>query len=519
MIRYVSGLIFMLPFIGFSQEDWSKKYAQEIDAETLKKHLTIIASDEYAGRETGYAGQKKAEKYLIEQFKKLGMAPGNNGSYIQEFDVVTSQPDGKLTVDDKTYDFLSEFYFYYKFEKDFNVDQIVFAGYGVDSEKYSDYKDIDVKGKIVMILEDEPYDKKGRSLVTKKKTESEWSYSWKKKYETAIKNGAAGMITIVQDYENKRELVKGFLSSPRMSLAGNEEKDELADAPPFIYISEKLANNILSKTGTDLSKLKKQISKTKRPASMDINIKVSMDFLPKGDELKSSNVLAFLEGSDKKEEVLVITAHYDHIGQNGDLIYNGADDDGTGTVTLLELAQAFKKAKEEGHGPRRSILFMPVSGEEKGLLGSEYYSENPVYPLEKTVADLNIDMIGRHDTLHTHSNYVYLIGSDRLSSELHEISENANKTYTNLELDYTYNEKDDPNQFYYRSDHYNFARKGIPVIFYFSGVHEDYHEATDTVDKIEFEKMTTIAKLVFHTAWELANREDKIKVDQPIEWD
>ncbi len=519
MIRSFSFLLISLPLFGSAQEDLSKKYAKEIDAETLKKHLMVIASDEYAGRETGFEGQKKTEKYLVEQFKKIGLAPGNNGSYVQEFDVVTSKPEGSLTVDDKQYDFLSEFYFYYKFEKDFSEDDIIFAGYGIDSDNYSDYKNLDVEGKIVMILEDEPFDKKGKSLVTRKKKESEWSYSWKKKYETAVKQGAAGMITIVQDYENKRELVRGYLSSPRMSLVSNDEKDELADAPPMIYMSEKLANSILSKKETNLEEIKQAITKTKKSISHTVPVKMTMDFLPQGDRLKSSNVLAFLEGTDKKEEVLIITAHYDHLGKNGDLIFNGADDDGTGTVSLLELAQAFKQAKDDGNGPRRSILFMPVSGEEKGLLGSEYYSENPVYPIEKTVADLNIDMIGRHDTLHNHSNYVYLIGSDRLSSELHEISEKVNKTYTNLELDYTYNEKDDPNQFYYRSDHYNFARKGVPVIFYFSGVHEDYHEATDTVDKIEFGKMTTIARLVFHTAWELANRDEKIKVDQPIEWD
>jgi Zn-dependent M28 family amino/carboxypeptidase len=157
---------------------------------------------------------------------------------------------------------------------------------------------------------------------------------------------------------------------------------------------------------------------------------------------------------------------------------------------------------------------MTVSGEEKGLLGSSYYSEHPEFPLKNTVCDLNIDMIGRRDEKHKDNpDYIYLIGSDKLSSQLHAISENANKTYSNLELDYTYNDEKDKNRFYYRSDHYNFAKKGIPVIFYFNGVHADYHKETDEVEKIEFSKMEKITRLVFFTAWELANRNERIIVD------
>ena len=179
------------------------------------------------------------------------------------------------------------------------------------------------------------------------------------------------------------------------------------------------------------------------------------------------------------------------------------------------MAKAFAKAKKEGKGPRRSILFMTVAGEEKGLLGSEYYSEHPVYQLANTVCDLNIDMIGRLDKAHEgNADYIYLIGADKLSKELHDISEKANKTYSNLELDYTYNDENDPNRYYYRSDHYNFAKNNIPVIFYFNGVHEDYHKETDEVQKIDFAKMEKITRLVFFTAWELANRTERIKLDK-----
>lgn len=230
-------------------------------------------------------------------------------------------------------------------------------------------------------------------------------------------------------------------------------------------------------------------------------------------KVKGENVLGYIEGSDLKEELVVITAHYDHLGKHDSLVYNGADDDGSGTVATLEIAEAFMLAKKEGKGPRRSVLIMPVSGEEKGLLGSKYYTDNPVYALENTVANLNIDMIGRVDEYHENPDYVYLIGSDRLSTELHEISERVNEKHFNLELDYTFNAKDDPNRYYYRSDHYSFAKNNIPVIFYFNGVHEDYHKTTDTVEKINFEKIEKISRLVFLTAWELANRDDRPLVD------
>lgn len=229
----------------------------------------------------------------------------------------------------------------------------------------------------------------------------------------------------------------------------------------------------------------------------------------------SENVLAFIEGSEKPEEIIVISAHYDHVGMDSDgNVFNGADDDASGTVAVMEIARIFGKAKKEGNGPKRSILFLHATAEEIGLVGSRYYSENPIFPLKNTVANLNIDMIGRIDpNKEDNPEYIYLIGSNKLSQELHNISEQANKMYVNLELDYTFNDDNDPNRFYYRSDHYNFAKHGIPVIFYFNGVHEDYHKITDTPEKIEYDLLAKRTQLIFHTAWELANRKDRIKVD------
>ena len=229
--------------------------------------------------------------------------------------------------------------------------------------------------------------------------------------------------------------------------------------------------------------------------------------------IKGENIIGFIEGSDLKDQIVVITAHYDHLGTKDSLIYNGADDNGSGTVAIMEIAEAFMLAKKEGNGPRRSILIMPVSAEEKGLLGSKYYAENPIYPLENTIANLNVDMIGRIDDYHDNPNYVYLIGSDRLSTELHDISESVNDKYINLELDYRYNDVEDPNRYYYRSDHYNFAKNNIPVIFYFNGVHDDYHKPSDTIEKIHFPKVEKISRYIFLTAWELANREERLKLN------
>lgn len=235
----------------------------------------------------------------------------------------------------------------------------------------------------------------------------------------------------------------------------------------------------------------------------------------KGVEVETENVAAIIKGSIFPEEYIVISSHLDHIGIKNGEINNGADDDGSGTVALLEIAEAFKMAADVGQGPKRSLIFLHFTGEEKGLLGSSYYANNPLYPLTQTMTNLNVDMIGRTDPKREDKdpNYIYLIGADRLSQDLHDISEATNTKYTQFKLDYTFNEEKDPNRFYYRSDHYNFAKNNIPVIFYFSGTHEDYHKPGDTPDKIMYDLLAKRTQLIFYTAWELANRTDKIRLN------
>ena len=282
--------------------------------------------------------------------------------------------------------------------------------------------------------------------------------------------------------------------------------------PDTWYVNEKIAQAIMGDDYAAAAQSGKAL-----PKAYTANI--HLGFRKSSLKLQSSDVLGFLEGTDLKDQVLVLSAHYDHLGKRDTVIWYGADDDGSGTVSILELAQAFAKAKAAGKGPRRSILFLANSGEEKGLLGSEYFSDHPTYPLDHMTADLNIDMIGRIDPNRKYGdsmNYVYVVGSDKLSSELKPISEGNNKKYSKLELDYKFDDPNDPDRIYYRSDHFNFARKGVPIIFYFDGINNDYHRPTDTPDKINYDLLEKRARLVFYTAWEMANRNDMIKRDIPL---
>lgn len=506
------GLL-LISIVSNAQDSIQIKYAKTISAQDLSKHLHVLASDEYEGRETGKKGQQMAAEYIANHFKDNNIPGGNIGEYYQQFPLKVQYPEGvELFINSKKFEFLKDYYFYRGFN-DTNIvsREIVFAGYGIEDSLYNDFEGLDVKGKIVLAIDGEPY-KKGVSVISNSNKPSKWSTNYRIKRKVAKDKGALALLIIQADISDKMEKKKHHITTPSMTL--DIEKNSGNKSLPVFYISEKIGNEILG-DGQLINELKEKIDKKGKPVQTSTKGTFIVKMNRKVEKISSENVLGFIEGTDKKDEVVILTAHYDHIGvdEKGN-VYNGADDDGSGTVAIMELAQAFAQAKANGNGPRRSILIMPIAGEEKGLLGSEWYSKNPVYPFEKTVADLNIDMIGRIDSIHNgNPNYIYVIGSNMLSTELHNINEQANITYVNLELDYTYNEKDEPNRYYYRSDHYNFAKNNIPVIFYFNGVHEDYHQATDTVDKIDFNKMEKITRLVFHTAWELANREEMIKVD------
>lgn len=507
------------PFLTATED--APPFAATITAADLKSYLEVLASDEFQGRETGTEGQRKAAEFIAKHFEKLGLpAIGDDDSYLQKIAFTAEKWDGgqiNLHINDKRSRHLTEFYSFPSTNshlESYATDEVVFLGYGIDDKQYSDYKGVDVKGKTILIYKDEPMKKNGKSHITGTKKASTWSSNWRKKLEVAHQHGVKMVLIIDPDIKENISKNRNSLLSSQMKMGeGGNAEGRYANN---MFISSTLARKVVGNEMSDFTKKRDLIKKKGRPSSMVLSSKIDIVQKKEVKQLLGSNVLGFLEGSDPKlkDEVIAVTAHYDHLGMRGKSIYNGADDNGTGTSAVMDLAQAFVEAKNNGKGPRRSVLFMLVSGEEKGLLGSEYYSEHPIFPLENTVVNVNVDMIGRTDKKHPNDpNYIYVIGSNRLSTDLHDINEAANKAYTKIDLDYTYNAKNDPNRFYYRSDHYNFAKKGIPAIFFFSGVHADYHRTSDTVDKIMFDKMENISKLVFYTTWELANRDDRIRVN------
>ncbi|MGM5470134.1 M28 family metallopeptidase [Flavobacteriaceae bacterium LMO-SS05] len=482
-------------------------YAQTITSAELKEMLYIYASDEFEGRETGEPGQKKAVNYLRQHYIDMGIAsPLSGDDYFQEVPLEKQKsPEISITLDGKVYKNSEDFVSMGNVTTStLSIDDIVYAGYGIETENYSDYKTIDVKDKVVLIKAGEPKNADGTYITSGTSSPTKWSngrQAMASKRDIAKNKGAKALILMDGDsfvrYAAYYAAAEKSGHSGRLSLKSN--------TPEMIQL---IANDQFGKALYD------QITKNDIPKTLHKSLTIAIK--SHSEDLYSENVVAFIKGSEKPDEIIVISAHLDHEGIKDGQIYNGADDDGSGTVAILEIAEAFKQAVTDGHGPKRSILFLHVTGEEKGLLGSKYYTDvDPIFPLANTVADLNIDMIGRIDPKHTNKqNYIYLIGSDKLSTELHNISEEANKKYTQIKLDYTYNDENDPNRFYYRSDHYNFAKNNVPIIFYFNGTHADYHKPTDTPDKIEYDFYETRTRLVFYTAWELANRDQRIVVDK-----
>ncbi|RZS93824.1 M28 family peptidase [Aquimarina brevivitae] len=483
-----------------------EQYAQTITSEDLKTALYTYASDEFQGRETGQPGQKKAVNFLKENYESYGIpAAQDNGDYFQNVPLnILKLPTVTFSVQDKSFTYVEDFVSASASKTGkITADQIVYVAHGIETDSYSSYGDMDVTDKVVLIKYGEPKKEDGTNVISGTTEMSKWSnprQEFRAKREVAMNKGAKAIL--FYSPQMYPQIAAWFgRDSGSMTLA-NDMEDSY-----FFFINTNVATTLLS----DIEK---------NDTAEAIDTKITMDFTNNVESLASENVAAFIKGSEKPEEIIVISAHLDHEGVKDGEVYNGADDDGSGTVAVLEIAEAFSKAVKDGKGPKRSILFLNVTGEEKGLLGSKYYTDvAPIFPLDQTIANLNIDMIGRTDPNRKsdNRNYVYLIGSDKLSTELHEISEAVNKKYTNIELDYTFNDENDPNRFYYRSDHYNFAKNNIPVIFYFNGTHADYHKPSDTPDKIQYDLLENRARLVFYTAWELANRDSRIVVDKAME--
>jgi hypothetical protein len=504
--------VFSLPLIATAQkkDKAAMKAAATITAADMKKHLYIIASKEMEGRDTPSPGLEKAASYIETYFKSLGLQPGNKDSYRQFY---TLYKDGLmqsvLGVNGKT---LAPFTDYQPiFTSNIapvTFSDVVFAGFGIVDSSRNDYAKADVKGKVALVLDGAPSDYKAPSNMRGQMAPA----SVNGKIATALAKGAAGVLVVYTNFPRKAGVTQA-------NWRNRENGGRMGNQSPVmaISISTETAASIM---GDDGKNIFEKAKKGEAPLK-EYKAAIVFSLSKKNETTTVSNVLGLLEGTDKKDEYVIITAHYDHIGKTNDTtIYYGADDDGSGTTAILELAQAFVAAKKAGKGPRRSILFMTVSGEEKGLWGSYHYVNNPVYPLDKTTVDLNIDMIGRTSAEYAKRedsvNYIYIIGDDKLSSDLAPITDMANN-YLKMKLDRKYNDLNHPSRYYYRSDHYNFAEKGVPIIFYFNGTHADYHRITDTPDKINYPMMAKRAQLVFYTAWEMANRNEMLKRDKTLE--
>ena len=505
--------------IGFAQADNAAKYAATITTADLKKHLTIIASDEMEGRETGTEGQRKAAAYIETQFKLLGLQPAAplNG-YQQLYPLYQdSLISSELKINGKTATFGKDYFSQANLSEtgSFNGKKIVFAGYGIDDSLYSDYNGLDVKGKIVVFFLGEPK-KDGKYIISGTTRGSAWTFpGTSRKLAAAAAKGAIGAFIVNPNMATFQPATIESAKKSNVYFPRNTTGKMINHA----FLSHEFAGSVINNFDS-LLKVVKTNGQIDQQWAFEKKVKATFKYDKFKSVINASNVLGVIEGTDKKDEFVFLTAHYDHLGKHDGKIYYGADDDGSGTCAVIEMADAFAQAKAAGAGPRRTIVFMTVSGEEKGLWGSEYYSDHPVFPLDKTSVDLNTDMVGRIDTERKTDdtlNYVYVIGHDKLSSDLPVINEGVNKKYTNLVFDYKYDDPKDQNRIYFRSDHYNFARKGVPILFFYDGMLKaDYHKPTDTVDKITWDLYEKRTRMIFHTAWEMANRDEMLKRDIPL---
>ncbi len=510
-------LLFCIKII-YCQSNDAAVYASSITGEDLKKHLTIIAGADMEGRETGTSGQRWAAAYIENHFKEIGLVPPPTLSGYQQFyplfkDSIVSST---LKINGKKFQPVRDFYLSVKSNdaEQVTADQLVFAGYGISEKNYDDYKGKNVQGKVVIMFFGEPV-LDGKYIVSGTADYSSYTYPGiSSKIKIAKEKGAAAVVIINQ-----------ASSSIENYTVINSAADFLPDEPGanlnYIYLSHPGAKKMLHAWKPEQLIAKAlQLQPLNAENISPINASFSLRYKKQRKQVNASNVIGILEGTDKKDEYVFLTAHYDHLGIVNGKIYYGADDDGSGTCAVLQMAAAFAKAKAAGYGPRRSIVFMTVSGEEKGLWGSEHYTNNPVLPLEKTSVDLNTDMIGRIDTERNKpdtANYVYVVGHDKISTELGTLNEAVNNKYTQLVIDYKFDDPSDPEQIFTRSDHYNFAVKGVPVLFFYDGMLKgDYHKPTDTVDKINWALYEKRTKLIFYTAWEIANRDKMIKRDLPV---
>ncbi len=537
-----SSLVTTLP-VTYAQRaaDKSKKSAASvisqrgvdtIAASQLRDYLTFIASDEMEGRDTPSRGLDTTAKFLAMNLARWGFKPASDdNSFLQRIELHRNRADTGQTKIELNGRSLTAGTDYLPIGGAGDVSgQLVFAGSGwlVKSKEIDAYKDVDPTGRIAVIVGAPNMPPRGLSRADLGK-QGENSIN---PTEYARSKGVVGLIYVpdfqyLANWQNNRQR----LMERGSTVVAKFQQTPTSSPLPSIVISPEVANSLfLGEKQTAAGIFNASYGPSQQtPFLMGNAKKVTMNVANNVETIPTQNVVAVWEGSDPvlKAEYVALGAHYDHVGSGcpptgTDRICNGADDDGSGTTALLAMAEALAKAPAR---PKRSVLFVWHCGEEKGLWGSRYFTEYPTVPLNQVVAQINIDMIGRSkkegDTNPRNSELtgpdaIYLIGSTMMSTELGELVNTVNKSYLNITYDTKYDDPKDPNRFFFRSDHYNYARKGIPIIFYFDGVHEDYHRAGDTADKIDYQKMEKITRTVYMTLWEIANRATRLKVDKPV---
>lgn len=520
--KLIKSLIFSLICFSTASLVFSQvKVDEKISLTYLKNNLQVLASDEFEGRETTTRGEKLASLFIASELGKYSVKPlGDNGTYFQNFDLLSSgyAMDTKMYLLNKTGSILSDFFLGEDFIKTSRgladtsfaklTTGIVFAGYGITAKEfnYDDYADIDVKGKTILILSGEPYSERDDFFNGEKPTQYSNTES---KIKLAKEKGAAGVLIVLDErMKSFWKLIRDYTTQPSLSFITKNEEETVKNIPIFT-VGERFAEKLLAGEKFSFEKINEMIKAKAALQTFELNKKLGYDIKPFSKIVHTRNVIGFIEGTDPvlKKEFVVLSAHYDHLGTRGAVVNNGADDDGSGTVAVLEAARLLAASNQN----RRSIIVLFNTGEEKGLLGSGYATENGSF-MKNVVADINMDMVGRESV-----DSLYCIGSDKLSTEFAQIVKEENSKSVNFVLDYKYDDSKDPNRFYYRSDHYNFAKKGIPVVFFFDDMREDYHRPTDDVEKINFEKILKTAILSSNIALHAANLDHKVIVDKKAE--
>jgi Zn-dependent M28 family amino/carboxypeptidase len=506
----------------------SRGNVDAITAAQMKDYLAFVASDEMEGRDTPSRGLDATAKFIATHLSRWGLKPaGDDGTYFQRIALRRNKIDPAQTrveIGSQTFSYGDDFLA--GLTAGTASGSLVYVAHGwiVKPKNVDPYQGLDVKDKIMIALPGFPKGVTNNDLTTGKQ-----GVDWESPAGYAQKQGAKGIIFL----PSFQTLANWNQARQNVTERGNVvvEKFINQNAPPLptITASVRMVNALFQRETQNGNVIFTRAASgdAAEPFALSANKKVSMTVAVKSESLSTQNVVAVLEGADPtlKSEYVAVGAHYDHVGVgnpvNGDAIYNGADDDGSGTVAVLAMAEAFAR----GPRPKRSILLIWHAGEERGLWGSRYFTESPTVPINQIVAQLNIDMIGRckkpDDTSQEHRNLpveneVYLIGPKIMSTDMEQLSESVNRSFLNLKFNYKYDDAKHPEQFFFRSDHYNYARKGIPIIFYMDGDHEDYHRPSDSIEKINYEQMEKVTRTIFATAWELANAANRPRIDKPL---